>query len=246
LLTALFSDIHGNFEALQTCLRHAHGRGAERYAFLGDLVGYGADPGKVVNTVAGYAAEGALVLKGNHDEAMEKDTGYFNETAQKALALARTTLNTEQKQFLAALPLIAREDDCCYVHASAASPHTWPYVDSIAAAKRCVEAAETPYTFCGHMHEQVLYYENAHGTMTDFRPTPGTPIPVRNHRRWLAVVGSVGQPRDGNPAACYTLFDRARRQITFCRVVYDAVAAADRIRESGLPSFLAMRVELGI
>jgi diadenosine tetraphosphatase ApaH/serine/threonine PP2A family protein phosphatase len=82
--------------------------------------------------------------------------------------------------------------------------------------------------------------------MKEFRPVAGTPIPVRGHRRWVALVGSVGQPRDRNPAAAYTLFDLARREVTFCRVAYDAGAAADKIRAAGLPGSLAVRVELGI
>jgi diadenosine tetraphosphatase ApaH/serine/threonine PP2A family protein phosphatase len=69
---------------------------------------------------------------------------------------------------------------------------------------------------------------------------------VRGSRRWLGIVGSVGQPRDRSPAAAYTLFDSRRKEVTFCRVVYDAKAAADKIRKCGLPESLAFRVELGI
>ena len=82
--------------------------------------------------------------------------------------------------------------------------------------------------------------------MKEFRPLAGTPIPVRGHRRWVAIVGSVGQPRDRNPAAAYALFDSGQRQLTFFRVAYDAAAAAAKIREAGLPGSLAARVELGI
>ena len=97
LLTALLSDIHGNLEALNACLDHARSRGAERFAFLGDLVGYGADARAVVEIVAGYAAEGAVVLKGNHDEAIEASKGYFNDASRAALEWARETLGQEQR-----------------------------------------------------------------------------------------------------------------------------------------------------
>ena len=150
MLIALLSDVHANLEALTRCLEHARERGAERFNFLGDLVGYGAD------------------------------------------------------------------------------------------------AANTSYTFCGHVHDQVLYFQNSRGRMSEFRPFPGTAIPVRNHRRWVAIVGSVGQPRDRNPAAAYVLFDPARQELTFHRVGYDASSAADKIRKAGLPESLAQRVELGI
>ena len=246
LLTALLSDIHGNLEALNACLDHARSRGAERFVFLGDLVGYGADSRKVVEIVAGYAAEGAIVIKGNHDEAIEASGGYFNDASRAALDWARETLSQEQRRFLASLPLVVRDATVCYVHASAVAPDRWDYIDSPAAAKRCVDAANACYTFCGHLHDQVLYFENAQGRMSEFRPFPGTAIPVRSHRRWVAIVGSVGQPRDRNPAAAYAMFDLEAQQLTFFRVPYDAMAAADRIRQCGLPGSLAYRVELGI
>jgi diadenosine tetraphosphatase ApaH/serine/threonine PP2A family protein phosphatase len=246
LLTALLSDIHGNLEALNACLSHARGRGAERFAFLGDLVGYGADARGVVEVVTRYAAEGAVVLKGNHDEAVEVSGGYFNDAARAAIEWARKTLTDEQRRFLAALPLVVRQGEICYAHASAAAPERWNYIDSPSAARRCVDAAQVVYTFCGHVHDQVLYFEGALGRMKEFRPVVGTPIPVQGHRRWVTIVGSVGQPRDRDPAAAYALFDLARRQVTFCRVAYDAGAAADKIRQAGLPGSLAARVELGI
>ena len=84
------------------------------------------------------------------------------------------------------------------------------------------------------------------GRMCEFRPSPGSPVPMPGRRRWLAIVGSVGQPRDRNPAAAYALFDRRLEQLTFHRVAYDAGAAANSIRRSGLPESLAFRVELGI
>ena len=246
MLTALLSDIHGNLEALNACLAHARGRGAERFAFLGDLVGYGADARGVVEVVARYAAEGAMVIKGNHDKAIEGGGGYFNEASRAALRWARETLTREQKSFLASLPLIEREGAICYVHASAAAPGRWDYIDSPAAAKRCADAANACYTFCGHVHDQVLYFESAQGRMSEFRPFPGTAIPVRSHRRWVVIVGSVGQPRDRNPAAAYTFFNPAGQELTFFRVPYDAAAAAKKIRGCGLPASLAYRVELGI
>lgn len=246
MLIALLSDIHANLEALDACLRHARERGAERYVFLGDLVGYGADATGVVETVERLVAEGAIALKGNHDQAIEKTAGYFNDAARASLAWARETLSPAQRGFLAGLPLLVRDGETCYVHASAAIPERWEYVDSPAAAKRCADAAAVSYTFCGHVHDQVLYFEGGNGRMKEFRPLAGTPIPVRGHRRWVAIVGSVGQPRDRNPAAAYAVFDSGVKQVTFFRVAYDAVAAAAKIREAGLPGSLAARVELGI
>ncbi len=243
---ALLSDIHANRQALDACLAHAEARGADRFAFLGDLVGYGGDPAGVVTTVAGRVAAGATALLGNHDEAIAKRGGYFNDAAQAALDHARASLDPAQRAFLAQLPLIRREDDVCLVHATAANPAKWEYIDSPRAALRCTEMAETRYTFCGHVHDQLLYFESGDGRMRPFRPTPGVAIPLRRSRRWVALVGSVGQPRDRNPAAAYALFDSRSEQLTFHRVAYDARAAADTIRAAGLPESLAYRIEQGI
>ena len=240
------SDLHSNLEALNACLAHAREGAAERYAFLGDLVGYGADPQAVVDLVAIYAAAGAIVVKGNHDAAVEKRAGYMNDATSEAIEWTRKVLPEHGKIFLAKLPLCIRDGPMCFVHASAASPERWTYVDSPTEAEKSAEAAQTAYTFSGHVHDQLLYYQGASGKMSAFRPLQGSPISVRNHRRWLALVGSVGQPRDRNPAAAYALFDTVREQITFHRVPYDHLAAARKIRSAGLPASISYRVEMGI
>ena len=243
---ALLSDIHANLEALDACVAHARERGAARLAFLGDFVGYGADAVAVVRRVAEEVAGGALAVKGNHDAALERRGGYFNEAAHAALDWAQHTLSADLRAFLAALPLVLREPPLFLVHASAVAPERWDYVDSPGAALRCVEATGEPYTFVGHVHDQALYYAGTSGRMLPFRPAAGTPIPVAAHRHWLGVVGSVGQPRDRNPAAGYAMFDLSRRELTFHRVPYDHAAAANKIRRAGLPESLAYRVEAGI
>jgi diadenosine tetraphosphatase ApaH/serine/threonine PP2A family protein phosphatase len=96
------------------------------------------------------------------------------------------------------------------------------------------------------VHDQILYFGNDQARMSQFHPTPGIAIPTPLHRRWLAIVGSAGQPRDRNPAAAYVMFDSTRRTLTFHRVAYDHYRAAKRIREAGLPDRLAYRVERGI
>ncbi len=244
-MLALLADIHSNLEALRSCLAHAEERGARRFAFLGDLVGYGADPAAVLDIVCEHARHGAIVLRGNHDEAISGAGGYFNESAAAAIAWTRTAITPEQRAFLEGLPLCVREDAACFVHASAAAPQRWDYVDGAGAAERSARAAGTPYTFCGHVHDQALYGEDAQRRMIAFRPQAGVAIPVSSHRAWLAVVGSVGQPRDGNPAAAYALADLDAKRLTFHRVPYDNHAAARKIRAAGLPEMLAYRLERG-
>jgi diadenosine tetraphosphatase ApaH/serine/threonine PP2A family protein phosphatase len=243
---ALFADVHSNLEALTACVAHAHALGADRYAFLGDLVGYGADPVAVLDLIEQYAANGAVVVLGNHDAAaLGRDDDSLNSNAQAAIAWTRTQLGARQRAFLQGLPLTVREDDMRYVHASAAAPADWIYVTSPAEAARSIAAAKTGYIFCGHVHEQRLYYMGAGGQPLPFRPVPGTPIPMGKHRQWLAIVGSAGQPRDLNNKACYALADLARARLTFFRVPYDHSSAAQKIRSAGLPERVARRLERG-
>jgi diadenosine tetraphosphatase ApaH/serine/threonine PP2A family protein phosphatase len=244
--TALLSDIHGNLQALQSCLDDARAHGATRFVFLGDFVGYGADPHGVIDMVEHYVTQGAIAVRGNHDEAIYGKASYMNEMAMSAIEYAREVLSLGQTSFLRNLPMIVREGTCCFVHASAASPEKYPYIDSPTAAVRCAAASELPYTFCGHVHEQRLYFATHGSQMKLFQPTPGVTVPVPVHRQWVALIGSVGQPRDRSPHAAYAIFDSARLAITFCRVPYDHHAAAARIREVGLPESIAFRVESGI
>jgi diadenosine tetraphosphatase ApaH/serine/threonine PP2A family protein phosphatase len=242
---ALLSDVHANLEALQACLQHARESGATRFAFLGDLVGYGADAGAVVSVVMRHAEEGALVVKGNHDDAIAQGAPYMNAAVRESIAWARDQLSAEQKAFLAALPLSREEGPSFYVHASALEPQRWTYIDSPMAALKSVRASRAIYTFGGHVHEQVLFAE-VHDRATPHRPASGSTINVGAHRRWLALVGSVGQPRDGRPAAGYAMFDEGRARITFYRVPYDHDAAAGKIRKAGLSAALAYRVAKGV
>jgi diadenosine tetraphosphatase ApaH/serine/threonine PP2A family protein phosphatase len=243
---ALLADLHANLEAVTACLAHARGEGAEAHAFLGDLVGYGADPNAVLELVAEHARRGAVVVRGNHDAAVasgRSDT--MDKAAAHAVAWTRAALGAAERAFLEALPLVARQGDALFVHASAEAPADWTYVADGLRAQQSLAAAAATYVFCGHVHVPALYYEGAGGRALPFAPEPGVAIPVPPRRRWLAVVGSAGQPRDGLTAACYAVLDRARATLTFHRVPYDFRAAAAKVRAAGLPERLALRLEHG-
>ncbi len=244
---ALLADIHGNLEALRACLDHARAEGAERHAFLGDLVGYGADPGAVVDLVAAHVAGGAIAVLGNHDAAaIAGEAPSMHEAAARAISWTHGRLSDEQRAFLAALPLVVDEGERLFVHASAEAPAEWPYITDSLRAERCLAATRAArYVFCGHVHEPVLYTQGAAARPVPFRPVPGVAIPVPPHRRWLAVVGSAGQPRDGSTAACYAMLDTSRRSLTFHRIPYDWRAAVAKVRAAGLPESLARRLERG-
>ncbi len=245
VLLALFADIHANRQAFTACLDFARAHGAEQIVCLGDYVGYGADPEWTVETVMGLVEKGALAVGGNHDSAVGTPSQSMNAEAQAAIEWTRGRLSAPQRRFLAELPLTLQEDDRLYVHSEASSPAKWRYVQSTADAGRSLLATAAHVTFCGHIHRPALYSISVTGKMTSFVPTSGVTVQLLQGRRWLTVVGSVGQPRDGDPAAAFAMFDTKSREITYCRVPYDVDAAAKRIRENGLPIWLADRLSVG-
>jgi diadenosine tetraphosphatase ApaH/serine/threonine PP2A family protein phosphatase len=242
---AFFADIHANRQAFAACLDAARANGAERFICLGDYVGYGGDPEWTVETVMGLVAQGTLAVRGNHDTAIGSSAESMNAEAQAAIEWTRGRLGAPERKFLSELPLTRDEDDRLYVHSDASQPAKWHYVRSTADAGRSLIATDAHITFCGHIHRPALYSMSVTGKMTSFIPISGVKVQLLPGRRWLAVLGSVGQPRDGDPAACFAMFDTASREITYCRVPYDVDAAAARIRGNGLPPSLADRLFVG-
>jgi diadenosine tetraphosphatase ApaH/serine/threonine PP2A family protein phosphatase len=245
---ALLADIHSNLEALTACLAHARSEGAGSYAFLGDLVGYGADPVAVLDVVQEYARRGSLVVRGNHDDAALSEAGDegMNPAAKKAAAWTRQVLEPRHREFLSGLPYQVRQGKLYLVHGSAAGPDKHVYVtDARGAAASLACAGDATWVACGHVHEPALYYTVGGSRPLPFKPVPGVAIPVPERRRWLAIAGSAGQPRDGNTAACYAILDLDRPAFTFHRVPYDWETAAGKILAAGLPERLAVRLRKG-
>jgi diadenosine tetraphosphatase ApaH/serine/threonine PP2A family protein phosphatase len=242
---ALLSDIHANREAFAACLAHAESAGADRYVFLGDYVGYGADPGWAIDTVKAYVERGAVAVLGNHDAAIGAPRR-MSASAEIALEWTRTRLDSSQREFLARLPLCIEEDERLYVHANAWAPDRWGYILGPTEARQSLQATACRLSFCGHVHVPQLYHITPRAEIGAFAPVAGKPIPLPVlQRRWLAVLGSVGQPRDGVPAAAYALFDTERSELLLLRVPYDVAAAAGKVRAAGLPLILSQRLQSG-
>lgn len=240
---ALIADLHANREAVESVIEHARAQGVDEWVFLGDFVGYGADPGWVVDTVREFVAQGAVAVQGNHDQAVVKGASPgMRPDARFVIEWTRAHLSAEQIAFLAGLPMSEQRHDQLYVHANGWDPEGWEYILGRSEAQRSIWATDRHYTFCGHVHEPRLYYASGVGKVADFVPTPGVAIPVPPHRRWLAIPGSAGQPRDGNPAACYAVFDDLLRELTFHRVPYDFDTAGAKILAAELPQRLASRL----
>lgn len=245
---ALMSDIHANVQALDACMAHARAQGVAQWAFLGDLVGYGANPGEVVDRVRQAVDAGAWVVRGNHDEMAVTPSLAGNTQGGSTAAWTHQVLSADQRQFLEQLPMMHSWEGVLLVHASAQTPERWRYVDGAMQAKACMDTAQTSghkHVFVGHVHHQGLYYRGGNQDVMHFEPTAGVPVPAPAHRQWVGTVGSVGQPRDGNARAMYAIFDRASQRVTFHRVAYDNHAAAAAIRQAGLPAAMADRLETG-
>jgi predicted phosphodiesterase len=242
---ALISDIHANLPALEACLAAAERLHARRFAFLGDFVGYGPDPEAVINRVKPLAEAGAIAVLGNHDLAVLKPSRDMNSSAAEAIAWTRTQLSADAASFLAGLPFEVRSGDMLFVHADASDPAAWHYVTDAETARASLTDCAATVTFCGHVHVPAVYCLSSLGKMISHRPVEDVAIPFPPQRKWLAVIGSAGQPRDGNPAASFAIYDTDERTLTYHRAPYDAEAVSQRMRALGLPDQLAERLLRG-
>lgn len=245
MLLGLFADIHANRQAFTACLADARQKGAERIVLLGDYVGYGADPEWAVAQVIELVAGGAIAVMGNHDSAIGNPREQMNAMAEAAIEWTRGQLDLAQQKFLAELPMQRSEHNLLFVHSEATRPEGWIYVTDTSIASRSMQLVSAHVTFCGHVHKPALYSLSVTGKMTTFVPTTDVPVHLLPGRQWLAVLGSVGQPRDSNPAAAYALYDTEKHELTYCRVPYDIAGAQRAIRDNGLPVFLAERLAAG-
>jgi predicted phosphodiesterase len=245
MLIAFMADMHANRQAFSACLDHAREKGAQRYVLLGDYVGYGADPAWTVAKVMELMEGGAIAVLGNHDAAVAAPDDRMREEARTAIDWTRGQLGAEERRFLANLPLTDTGPGHLYVHGDASAPEKWTYVLTVEEASHSLRSTEAQITFCGHTHRPALFSVTALAKMTAFTPVTDVSIPLHGLRRWQAVIGSVGQPRDGIPAAAYAMFDTDKKEITFLRVPYNIEEAAAAIRKARLPQFFAERLFAG-
>ena len=241
----IISDVHANELALDASLAALERLNVDRLAILGDVVGYGPDPEPVTQRVAGLVSKGAICLMGNHDAAALGAKTSMNDTAAAAIAWTRPRLSEASCQFLSGLPMTATIEDVLLVHADASHPADWIYVLDAASAMQSLLAVKQPVTFVGHVHRPQVYCLTATAKVIAHTPVTNTAVPLSPQRQWLAVAGSVGQPRDGNPAASFMTYDTSTRELTFLRATYDYEATAQRVRDAGLPERLAERLISG-
>ncbi len=238
--TVLISDVHANLEALQAVLKVADERGADRIFCLGDVVGYGASPNECLKFVQERCQ---IVLLGNHDSAASggPEAGRFNPNARAAALWTAKTLTPDHRDYLRALPLSQRVEPFFYVHASPAAPRDWEYIFDRFDAEPQFQFFSESACFIGHTHQPAVFERTASGCTS----LPPTRLQFDPARRYIVNVGSVGQPRDRDPRACFLLLHDTSGEIEFVRVPYDIESAQEKIRAAHLPPVLATRLATG-
>lgn len=242
---AVLTDIHANREAFEAVLADAAARGVDRFALLGDVVGYGPDPEWCVDKAADLVAVGAVCIQGNHDSAAAGGLESLGPNARQAMDWTRARLTDGHRAFLAGLPLTEKVQDVLFVHASANDPGAWLYVTSASMARGAFRSCEARVILCGHVHVPLLASSDLAGVVRVQEFRMALPIPLIRSRRWLAVVGAVGQPRNGIAQAGYALLDTGTNELTFRRVAYAAAKTVQKMRAAGLPEDLALRLISG-
>jgi len=241
--TGIFSDVHGNLEALEAVLAAMTERKVERHWCLGDLVGYCANPNECVARVR-QAAE--AVVRGNHDAACTggDDIASFNQFARQAILWTIHHLEDGHKEWLKNLPMTVTRDDILLVHASPRDPGSWHYIHNrmrVGEMVRAFSATQARLIFVGHSHQPMILVQKGE----EYYRFLGDRIKIEADCRYLVNVGSSGQPRDGNPQASYVIYDPAAGTVAIERVPYDITVTKRKIREAGLPEMLAERLDAG-
>ena len=236
---AIIADIHANWEGLQVVLADATANKVTHYACLGDVVGYNANPKECLDVVRSM---GMPVVKGNHDEYCSVDSALegFNPHAAEAVNWTRSQLAEDDILWLRELRYIRLVANFTIVHATLDGPKRWGYVFDKLAAAASFTYQNTGVCFFGHTHVPVAFVRDSTvrgGTYSKFKVEAG--------KKYFVNVGSVGQPRDGNPKAGYVIYDMDEQTIELRRLDYDIATAQAKIRAVGLPERLAERLALG-
>jgi len=239
---AVLADIHSNLEAFSAVLADIERKGeVDELWCLGDVVGYGPDPGPCIDTLLRYKH---VCVAGNHDLASvgKVDTKYFNPHAAAAIAWTARNLSDAQKQYLEELPLKVEKGDFTFVHGSPMDP-VFEYLISGGIADRNFPRFHTRYCLVGHSHQPVSFREE-NGGAVPVGLSPGIGI-ILGDARMIINPGAVGQPRDGDPQASYILYDTEASIMRLVRIPYDIETTQNKIMKAGLPVHLATRLKEG-
>ena len=241
---ALLSDIHGNIDALDAVLDDVARHPCCGILCLGDVVGYGPEPARCVQRLMETCVVSVL---GNHEAMLfligQLSADELGDTIGKPLELAARQLSPAQQQWLRARPITADLDPLTLSHASLFEPSAFHYIHSPEEARPHFAVQSTAISFHGHTHVPVIW-ETGNKGISCYRPLEN-PVQLDASNRYAINVGSVGQPRDGDPRAAYALYDFENRLLLHRRVDYDIPQAQARFKDAGLPARNALRLKKG-
>jgi predicted phosphodiesterase len=237
---AIVSDVHGNLESLERAL--ALVKPDDKLLCLGDTCGYGPNPNECLKALRERAE--ACIL-GNHDIAAVENFGveYFNEAAREAIEWTQGVINEENRTWLNTLSYELRFPDYLMVHG--APVDYFEYILDKRAAARAFEATDAPIVFIGHTHVAEYYVREPDGSISSKHMQHGGDLKLEDGKRYIIDVGSVGQPRDLNPNPSMLFYDPDERRAEWVRYEYPIPEVQRKIREAGLPEYLAQRLESG-
>lgn len=245
---AIFSDVHGNYEALEAFIEHSARQGVEYFLCCGDIVGYGADPAACLEKVLHLCqipgrVEPAITL-GNHDEAVVlREIHRLNPYASRVIHWTRKQLSSQQIAALGAFPLTWELDnEILLVHSSPNGPAEWDYIFDLVDVHLALEHFTHALCCVGHTHVPI-FIECRSGK--DPVVLHGDQYGMHPDSRYLVNVGSIGQPRDSDPRGCYLLYDSEHQTLQRHRFSYNVRKAQEKILRAGLPPILAQRLEIG-
>jgi len=236
----IFSDVHSNLEAFKSAVDWFRKQSIDRYVFLGDIVGYGANPCEVISLLKEL---NPIRVAGNHDWACagKFNLDLFNSYAREAAIWTQNVLKESDKTFLKLALLIYEDEDFVCVHGSLCEPHRFSYVLNCSDAYLSFSASDKEVCFIGHSHRAGVYALNN----DEVSYTIPTEVFLESGIRYIVNAGSVGQPRDGDSRGCVCIYDSEKKMVVFCRFEYNVKKAADKILNAGLPPILAQRLYLG-
>lgn len=236
----IFSDIHSNLEALCAVLDDMVSQGVTHPICLGDIVGYNASPRECLRLVRELNCP---VIKGNHDEMVADlgDARNFNALAGEGIAFSKKRLTNADKAYLSGLPMNLRISNFTVVHSSLDEPTKWNYITTDLEAESSFIYQNTQLCFCGHTHVAKVFAKS-----NGVRELPkADKLELKKGVRYLVNVGAVGQPRDRDWRASYVTYTPGASLIEYRRLPYDIELTKRRIRGSGLPEPLAVRIGMG-
>jgi predicted phosphodiesterase len=234
----VISDIHSNLAALRNSIDFIKEYTADKIVCLGDIVGYGPRPNECVDLVREYCQ---ICLMGNHDHAVLglTDTYHFNQYAREAVNWTKRTLTIQNKGYLEGLPFSHHENEILYVHSTPVHPQEWHYILSDMEAQEYLSQIKQRICFVGHSHIPLVFTNEG---ISFYKEEVELDL---EDRKYIINVGSVGQPRDGDPRLCFVTLDTEKNLLNFVRLEYPVQETYNEILENQLPAFLAMRLLAG-